>query len=203
MRKTDPEKHGTKHRQILAAAATCFANKGFHRTSTAEISAAAGMSSGNIFHYFPTKQAIIEAIIEEEGRKTAAYFAQTGDRGDLFAAILEVMDIILETAGDPARLALELEIAAEATRNEAIGALTARNDAALQDGLASLLRGAAARNQIDRTLDPADLTLWLVTIIDGIFSRAAVDPQFKPQQQRRNLRLLISRYLRPDAAFAG
>ncbi|WP_230391141.1 TetR/AcrR family transcriptional regulator [Burkholderia cenocepacia] len=62
MRKIDPERVEAKRRQILDAAIDCFARDGFHATSTAAICKAAGMSPGNLFHYFPTKAAIIEAI---------------------------------------------------------------------------------------------------------------------------------------------
>ncbi|WP_238149352.1 TetR/AcrR family transcriptional regulator [Arsenophonus endosymbiont of Aleurodicus floccissimus] len=48
----------------MPAAIRCFVEKGFHVTSTAEICKAAGinMNPGNLFHYYPTKIAIIEAI---------------------------------------------------------------------------------------------------------------------------------------------
>ncbi|WP_164076138.1 TetR/AcrR family transcriptional regulator, partial [Stenotrophomonas maltophilia] len=50
MRKVDPDKHEARRQQILKAAIACFTAKGFHRTSTAEICAEAGMSPGNLFH---------------------------------------------------------------------------------------------------------------------------------------------------------
>lgn len=53
------EKQQRKRRQILDAAMHCFIEKGFHSTSTAEICKAAGMSPGNLFHYYPNKYAII------------------------------------------------------------------------------------------------------------------------------------------------
>ncbi|WP_222862308.1 TetR/AcrR family transcriptional regulator [Zoogloea oleivorans] len=42
--------------QVLAAAADCVRREGFHRTSMSQISAAAGMSSGHIYHYFGSKE---------------------------------------------------------------------------------------------------------------------------------------------------
>lgn len=198
MRKVDPQKHEAKRRQILEAAAACFADKGFHRTTTSEICAAVGMSTGNIFHYFPTKSAIIEAIVEEEGRSTAAYFEGLRDAPDLFAELLSFMDIILGLAGDPGYLKLALEIAAEALRDERVGALATRNDAELQAALAALLARAAVRGEVNSGIDPVDAARWLGVLIDGVFSRAAVDPTFKPLNERGRLRLLITRFLRPS-----
>lgn len=197
MRTVNPQKHEAKRQQILTAAIKCFSNKGFHRTSTAEICVEAGMSPGNLFHYFPNKQAIIATIVEMEGRQTAAYFEDVNQASDLFAALLGFMELILELASDQAYLRLVLEIAAEAMREEQIHALVAKNDAELQNALNALLRNAAARGQVDPTLDPADSARWVAVLIDGIFSRIATDPGFKPLEQRDMLRLLITRFLRP------
>jgi len=198
MRKVDPEKHAAKRRLILDAAIACFARKGFHGTSTAEICAEAGMSPGNLFHYFPTKHTIIAAIVEEERQETAEIFRKLGEAEDLFAALLGFMDTVLELAGDPTYSSLALEIAAEAMRDERIGMLAAANDAEFQGALAALLRGAASRNQIDRTVDAAGAARWIAAIIDGIFSRVAVDPGFKPKDEGAMLRLLLTRFLRPQ-----
>lgn len=198
MRKVNPEKHEAKRQQILAAAVSCFSDKGFHRTSIAEICSAAAMSPGNLFHYFPNKQAIIAAIVEAEGNQTAAYFEGISKESDLFAELLRFMDLILEVGSDQSYLKLALEIAAEAMRDEHVGGLVANNDTQLRDALNALLRNAAARGQVDPTLDPADSARWIAALIDGIFSRLAIDPGFKPLEQRQMLRLLITRFLRPQ-----
>ncbi|MBK5571051.1 TetR/AcrR family transcriptional regulator [Ensifer sp. SSB1] len=196
MRKVDPEKHAAKRRLILDAAISCFARKGFHGTSTAEICAEAGMSPGNLFHYFPTKHTIIAAIVEVERQETAEIFRKLGEAEDLFAALLGFMDSVLELAGDPTYSSMALEIAAEAMRDERIGTLAAANDAELQQALSALLRDAADRNQVDRTVDADRAARWIAAIIDGIFSRVAVDPGFKPKDEGSMLRLLLTRFLR-------
>ena len=78
------------------------------------------------------------------------------------------------------------------------GTLAAANDAEFQGALATLLRGAASRNQIDRTVDADGAARWIAAIIDGIFSRVAVDPGFKPKDEGAMLRLLLTRFLRPQ-----
>lgn len=202
MRKVDPDKYQAKRRQILDAATACFSRKGFHQTSTAEICAEADMSPGNLFHYFASKKAIFAAIVEEEGRQTLAYFDQIQRAEDLFAELLGFMDLILELGSDQRYLRLSLEIAAEALRDADIGALAAANDKALQDCLRMLLRNAAVRGQVDPTLPPADGARWIAALIDGIFNRFAVDPGFELHRQRDMLRVLLTRFLRPDAARA-
>ncbi len=57
--------HQTDRRAtILDAAEQCFSRSGFHQTSMSDICQAAGMSPGNLYRYFPSKEAIIAGIIE-------------------------------------------------------------------------------------------------------------------------------------------
>ncbi|WP_312367610.1 TetR/AcrR family transcriptional regulator [Ensifer sp.] len=203
MRKIDPEKHAARRQVILDAAIACFARKGFHGTSTAEICAEAGMSPGNLFHYFPTKHAIIAAIVEEERQETADFFRELHEAPDLFAALLGFMDAVMGLAADPVYSSLALEIAAEAMRDERIGALVAANDAEMRAALSALIRAAHARGQIDTAIDPEAGARWIAALIDGIFGRIAVDPGFKPDQEGATMHLLLTRFLRPPRNAAS
>ena len=200
MRTIDPGKHAARRDAILAAARSCFARKGFHQTSTAAICAQAGMSPGNLFHYFPTKQAIIAAIVDQEGSETAAYFASVQGSDDAYGALLDFMDLVLALAADGDFAGLALDIAAEAMRDTDIAARVARNDASLRGGLQTLLAEAAAAGQIDAALDAAQTAGWIAALIDGIFNRVAVDPDYAPLAQRASLHLLLARFLRPALA---
>lgn len=55
MRKADPYKRD----ELLVKCYECFCKNGIEGTSTQKLAAACGMSSGNIFHYFKTKDEII------------------------------------------------------------------------------------------------------------------------------------------------
>ena len=48
---------------ILSAARSAFAEKGFDGASMQDLARAAGMSVGNFYRYFPSKAAIVEALI--------------------------------------------------------------------------------------------------------------------------------------------
>lgn len=200
MRTIDPDKHAARRDAILAAARHCFARKGFHQTSTAAICAQAGMSPGNLFHYFPTKQAIIAAIVDQEGSETAAYFDALQGSADAYGALLAFMDAVLALAADDGVAGLALDIAAEALRDADIAARVARNDATLRAGVQALLESAAARGQIDAALEPAQTAGWIAALVDGIFNRVAVDPHYAPLAQRASLHLLLARFLRPPQA---
>lgn len=60
-----PKKTGAGNlSRILAAAARLFTKQGFHGTSTRDIAAAAGVSLGNIYNYFKTKEEIFVWLLE-------------------------------------------------------------------------------------------------------------------------------------------
>ncbi|HTN97408.1 MAG TPA: TetR/AcrR family transcriptional regulator [Nordella sp.] len=199
MRKVDPEKHEAKRRQILDAAAVCFARSGFHKTSTAEICAAAGMSPGNLFHYFKNKNAIIEAIVDEDCRQTSEWFEKASHAEDLFEELYKLMEKNLHLIAEPTYRKLGIEIVAEAMRNPAVGHLVARNDAEQIAALTGILKKAAAQGQIDATLDIKKLATWIAALVDGAFGRAALDPYFDPTDQGGILREILARILKPKA----
>ncbi|WP_298442145.1 TetR/AcrR family transcriptional regulator [uncultured Ferrimonas sp.] len=57
---------------ILNAAATLFAEKGFHGTSTRVVAAAAKVSEGTVYHYFSNKNALLEGILQRFYRDLTA-----------------------------------------------------------------------------------------------------------------------------------
>lgn len=58
------EQYEIRRWQILDIALDHFIKYGFHGTSTRKIAQEAGISSGLMFHYFPNKLALYEALVE-------------------------------------------------------------------------------------------------------------------------------------------
>jgi AcrR family transcriptional regulator len=53
--------------QILDAAGRLFNQRGYDRATTREIAAAAGISEGTLYNYFPSKRALLLALIDKVG----------------------------------------------------------------------------------------------------------------------------------------
>lgn len=195
MRKIDPEKQQAKRRQIIEAAVLCFAEKGFRGTSTNEICAAAGMSPGNLFHYFPNKQAVIEAIAEEDRRETSERFALLADEPDAILAIERLAEELLKQCADPIYARIGVEIVAEAMRSPEMAALFANSEAPIKANVVALLERGIAQGQIDATLDPRFAATWLIALIDGAISRSVLDPDFEFSTYAPTLMRMIRRFL--------
>jgi len=54
-----------RRRQILAAARALFAERGYDATTTRDLAAAADINDALIYRYFPDKQAILAALVDE------------------------------------------------------------------------------------------------------------------------------------------
>jgi AcrR family transcriptional regulator len=82
-----------RREQLLAVALDLFAEKGVQGTTTREIAQAAGITEGLIYHYFASKSALLQAVV------------------DRYHMDREMMQMIPEIAGLPVREALK-ELAA-------------------------------------------------------------------------------------------
>lgn len=57
-----PAIHPDRRESILDAALECFVERGFHGTSVPEIAARANIAAGTIYHYFDSKEALVNAL---------------------------------------------------------------------------------------------------------------------------------------------
>lgn len=80
-----------KPEAILAAALVVFREEGVH-VSTARIASAAGVSNGSLFNYFPTKQALIDALYVSIKTDLADAAGQFDDAEPIDRRIRQVWD---------------------------------------------------------------------------------------------------------------
>ena len=64
MRITAQAKEQTRTR-VLAAARKLFVTKGFDQATTRQVAAAAGIATGTLFNYFPSKEALAMSLLSE------------------------------------------------------------------------------------------------------------------------------------------
>ena len=177
MRRANMQLQADRRSEILDAAQRCFVRSGFHQASMQEICAEAGMSPGNLYRYFPSKEAIIAAIAERDRAQAAADFAAVDKAPDFFTGLEALGRYYLIERSDE-EIALCLEIMAEARRNPDVGRIHEAIDRDVQKGLADVLRRAAERGEIPRDLPFDKLVTVLMALGDGVERRRAVDPKF-------------------------
>jgi AcrR family transcriptional regulator len=73
--------------EILQSIRGMFAEKGFDGASMQDLARAAGMSVGNFYRYFPSKAAIVEAIVNRDLNEVEKDFSDVMEASDMLAAI--------------------------------------------------------------------------------------------------------------------
>ncbi|MGF6350404.1 TetR/AcrR family transcriptional regulator [Variovorax sp. W2I14] len=74
---TRPRKHATQERSkvtvdaLVEATARILVKEGFDKASTNRIAEAAGVSVGSLYQYFPSKEALVAAVIERHNAEIA------------------------------------------------------------------------------------------------------------------------------------
>ncbi len=76
VRKVEPTgESGDRREQILARAGELFATKGVSATTVREIGSAVGLLSGSLYHYFDSKEAMVEEIVSDFLRDLSSEYA--------------------------------------------------------------------------------------------------------------------------------
>jgi len=180
MRRANAQLKSDRRTEILDAAARCFSRSGFHQTSMQTICAEAGMSPGNVYRYFPSKEAIIAAISERDLAQAASDFAAVDQAPDFFTGFAALgRQYLVER--DREEIALHLDIMAEARRNPEIRRIRESIQADVRAGLTGILRRAAERGELRRDVDFDKVVTVIMALGDGLEARRAVDPSFSSE----------------------
>ena len=197
MGRINHERQEERRRHIRDAALACFKRSGFHQTSIAEICAEARMSPGNLYRYYDSKEAIIEAICEDDRQRVTDRIQAIKGRENLMVAMLEIAGETMSASTDTAKSRFACEILAEAMRNERVGAIVRRHNAALLDICTEAIAQAQAAKQVDPGLDPMLAATLLMGAAEGLGTRLALHSHLDAKQSIAMFQLLIARFLRP------
>ena len=73
---TDRSTNGDKRRLILDAAVRVFARRGYHTSRVGDIAEEAGIAHGLLYHYFASKEEVLETVFRENWRELLETFAR-------------------------------------------------------------------------------------------------------------------------------
>jgi TetR/AcrR family transcriptional regulator, repressor for uid operon len=171
---------------ILEAAERAFVRDGFHATTMQYVADEAGMSAGNLYRYFPSKEAIVEGLCQVEQGRRAESFAAFADIMAHNGNLTELMRKGLrEHVFDkpPGKARMIVEMWAEAGRNARVAKITQEIDADVLAGLERLIDVAKAAGAASPALDSRFGARVFVTLVAGFFKRISVEPDFDPDAE--------------------
>jgi AcrR family transcriptional regulator len=199
MRKGDPVKFEEKRQEILEGAVRCFIRDGFRGASISTICAEAQISPGHLYHYFPSKEAIIEAMAATHLESIRARFSQLADKKDAIAVITAELQRSRKGAISGEQ-ALILDLMAEAGRNPAIAKIVHSHTRAIRGLLAETLRNGQATGGIDPNLDVELAAVLLINLMDGSKILRIRDPKIDTRKCDEMLATMIARFLSGNVA---
>ena len=115
-----PSPAGLRSAEILASVRQTFVEKGFDGASMQDLARAAGMSVGNFYRYFPSKAAIIQALILHDAADIQRDFAAILTSPQPLATLRHVIHDRVMNAGCAKDLELWTEIEAATRRSPEI-----------------------------------------------------------------------------------
>ncbi len=110
--------------EILDGVRSAFSEKGFDGASMQDLARACGMSVGNFYRYFPSKAAIVAAIILRDLAEMEATFREILKSDDPLAGLRAAVRARVETGSCQGEGQLWAEITAAALRKAEISAVT-------------------------------------------------------------------------------
>ena len=198
MPKLKPDTQRARREHILDAAERCFARAGFHRCTMHDICKEAGISPGALYVYFSSKEELIAGIAERDRSRLAGELAEISKSPDLLAALGQLGEHYAVEEPHHKRV-LCMEIAAESTRNEAVGAIFRSVDSFVLDSFEALFARAEAEGRIAPTHDARLIAQVLALLGDGMFWRRAIDPSFDGRVVMPVVMELVGALLKPRA----
>jgi AcrR family transcriptional regulator len=200
MRTVDPRKHQARRTHIIESAVALFARKGFAETTTSDICRAAGISTGSLFHYFPSKQAVFYGIWELDRTEWDEVFAAAEADQDPWAALMAIVDKLAADAAEPIMAGLLVEVIAQAHRDPEFAAGLAENDRRQISGVAGVIRRLRETGLADPGLSDEESARWVLTLTDSFLGRGYPEPDYDLDTTVDTVIELIARMLRRAAA---
>ena len=185
-RRTQEERRDATRRALITAARRFFAELGYGTTNTPAIAAEAGVTRGALYHHFADKQALFEAVVEEEHALLALAIntaAEAEDEPGPVRALIEGGDDYLAAMQDPGRRRILLIDAPAVMERRKLDEINARF------GLRTLIEGVSAAIAADAIRDLP--VIPLAQLLDALFDRAAQAPAEELADYRKSIKALI------------
>lgn len=150
-----------KRQQLLGAAVRVFARKGFHASRVGDIAEEAGVAHGLLYHYFKSKDQVLEAVFHENWSILVARIESVEETDEPAAdQIRHIAAIVLRTwlhLPDVVRVVIQ-EFGRSPELGERIGELTLPIDA-----LRRVIARGIERGEFRKDIDPA----FAATVVYG------------------------------------
>ncbi|AYF75921.1 TetR family transcriptional regulator [Nocardia yunnanensis] len=165
-----------RREQIIDEALKAFADNGYHNTSVAEIAERCGLSQPGLMHYFPTKAALLSAVLDYRDRLDYDRFAFDQPLHGK-EALLRLATLVDHNMHVPGLVRAFTVLTGEAvTADHPAHEWALRRYRTLERYLTESLRAGMADGSIRSGIDPASVARQVFAMMDGLQLQWLVDP---------------------------
>ncbi len=162
-----------KRRRILSAAAGVFARHGYRGTNLQRVAVAAEMGKSSLYHYFATRDALFDALMQDLLRKELEVFEDlAGAAGRPSQRLEALIDAVTEIIGEWVKAGPLLIDCLQDERGRRALRLTLRK---IRDALSKLVAQGQAAGEL-RGGDPRALATVVVGCLDGVLLQRLLEP---------------------------
>lgn len=197
MPKISEEKRQARRDQILAASWICFAQRGIHQTSMADIIRESNLSAGAVYTYFKSKDDLIIAAFSEAFDQLRALLFPIITRGEPYPlpefVRRSVEGILAYARQNDRNLGVSFLMGwSEAQSNPRIKQQIANSQLAFRQGLVGVVTKWQDRGQIAREADPTMVAQALFSFFLGFVVQSALIGEIDPDAVAKGIEGLIS-----------
>lgn len=165
-----------RREEILTAAAQCFSLDGFHATSISKISAAAGMSAGHIYHFFPNKEAIVVGIVERWVLEWD-HLLERFESDDICAEFIQRIYAALDKRTRPEFVTIWHEVLAETAHNPNVSSYVREIDRTTRERVTELIAAVRKARGVKTSTPLAVIADLALALFEGLSNRVILNPE--------------------------
>ncbi|QDZ14156.1 TetR/AcrR family transcriptional regulator [Humibacter ginsenosidimutans] len=167
-----------RRERIIQVATEHFGRVGFNGTTMLEIAAECDISRAGLSHHFPTKESLLEAVLETRDREDLQRFRRNGSgRADGMGILRGMVDLAAHNTQVPGLIGLYAVLSAEAADagHPAHDYFVARYER-IRRGTASALRRVRDAGRLADDVDIDTTAIELTALMDGLQVQWLLDP---------------------------
>lgn len=169
---------------LVRAAFKRLARGGFEGLRTRDVAADVGVNIATLHYYYPTKEALIRAVIGQAMQRFSATLDGAGTAVDRLRGHLRALSTLLRE--DHELWAVMGELVLRAPRDDDLARIFRETDGYWHRTLRELIDSCISEGSIDRQLDPDDTAALLIVALKGLSLPTVAG--FEPERAERVFR---------------
>jgi len=171
--KISEEQVAARREQIIMAAVSCFADKGFHKTTMQDVCKAARLSPGAVYNYYESKDEIIQAICRmgDEMNANLFNFAGSQEYASPIAAYKSALSLFINQYKHPlfqTSVRMDAMFLAEALHNCDLADIGVGSYHKILNQIIQMVEDSQEKGDIDKELSATAVAQVLFSLVQGM-----------------------------------